>query len=238
MRAPWLISALLSFVAGYVDTVGFVALFSLFTAHVTGNFVLIGATLGASAGPGSGLLAKLLALPCFVLAVAVSTLALRRLQSAQRQAARWALLAQAVLVGGFMVVGMAAQPIRDGDAPLALLAGMVGVCAMAIQNTASRLVFADMAPSTVMTGNVTQLVIDVVDLASTPHAPAGTGPRLRLAKMWPAVAAFAAGAVLGGLGHRLWGFACLALPLAALGVAAMLPGVPPAAPAQSHPPDR
>jgi uncharacterized membrane protein YoaK (UPF0700 family) len=33
----------LAFVAGFLDTCGFVALFGLFSAHVTGNFVLLGA---------------------------------------------------------------------------------------------------------------------------------------------------------------------------------------------------
>ena len=35
--------SVLAAIAGYVDTLSFVALFGLFTAHVTGNFVLIGA---------------------------------------------------------------------------------------------------------------------------------------------------------------------------------------------------
>jgi len=59
----------LAFVAGYVDTVGFVALFGLFTAHVTGNFVLIGAALAQSTG---NVLLKLLVFPAFVLAVGIT----------------------------------------------------------------------------------------------------------------------------------------------------------------------
>ena len=57
----------LSFVAGYVDTVGFIALFGLFTAHVTGNFVLIGSELARSS---SNVLLKLLVFPAFIVAVA------------------------------------------------------------------------------------------------------------------------------------------------------------------------
>lgn len=39
--------SLLTFNGGYVDTAGFLALQGLFTAHVTGNFVTLGATLVA-----------------------------------------------------------------------------------------------------------------------------------------------------------------------------------------------
>ena len=52
-----LLPLLLSLNAGYIDTAGFLGLHGLFTAHVTGNFV----TLAASLVHGtSGALAKLL----------------------------------------------------------------------------------------------------------------------------------------------------------------------------------
>jgi uncharacterized membrane protein YoaK (UPF0700 family) len=57
-----LLALVLSLTAGYVDTSGFLALQGLFTAHVTGNFVTLGAALALGS---SGAIAKLLALPAF-----------------------------------------------------------------------------------------------------------------------------------------------------------------------------
>jgi uncharacterized membrane protein YoaK (UPF0700 family) len=91
---------------------------------------------------------------------------------------------------------------------------MLGVAAMAIQNAASRTVFASLSPTTVMTGNVTQIVIDLVDLVGNRAAAEGT--RARLGKMGAAVAAFAVGALGAGLGYVAAGFWCLAVPILAV----------------------
>src|ERR1700722_5392783 len=64
-----LLPLVLSLNAGFVDTAGFLALQGLFTAHVTGNFVTLGASLVLGT---SGALAKLLALPVFCVVVIAS----------------------------------------------------------------------------------------------------------------------------------------------------------------------
>ncbi len=115
---------ILSAIAGFVDTLSFVALFGLFTAHVTGNFVLIGA---GAAGFGQGVFLKLIVFPAFVGGVVFSSLLVRSL-SAQRagQGARLLHAAQALLMFGFCAAGVWAEPVSGPDGLPAVVAGIVG----------------------------------------------------------------------------------------------------------------
>ena len=203
MRHAAILGALLAFTAGAVDTLGFIALFGLFSAHVTGNFVLIGAALTHDA---VGLIGKLLALPVFIAGVALTRLWLLR----HPGGGRGVLSAQAGLLALFMAAGLLAVPFSHADSAAAILVGQLGVAAMALQNAAARTLFASLAPTTVMTGNVTQIVIDLVDLAK---GQGGADARGRLKKFLPAVLAFAAGALAGAFGFLHYGFWALVAPL-------------------------
>jgi len=201
-------SSALGFTAGYVDTVGFVALFGLFTAHVTGNFVLIGREL---AQPTHGVLIKFLAFPAFVAAVAASRLLALSVERSGRSVERLLLLLQGMLLAACMLCGWRAQPIVDAGAPWALATGVLGAAAMGVQNAAARLSFSDLAPTTVMTGNVTQLVLDLVELLRSGAADAELHQRIQKF-LWP-ILAFACGALCGALAYvhaSLW---ALAMPL-------------------------
>jgi uncharacterized membrane protein YoaK (UPF0700 family) len=204
-------ASLLAFTAGFVDTAGFIALFGLFTAHVTGNFVLIGASL-ADFHPG--VLAKLLALPVFIAAVAASRLYVLARERQQKDATGGLLIAEIVALVLFLTAGIAASPFLDADAPLTLLTGQIAVIAMAIQNAASRTVFVSLSPTTVMTGNVTVMVIDAVDLLT------GRGDvavvKARFKKMAPPVATFGLGALAGALLYIVAGFWAILAPIASV----------------------
>jgi uncharacterized membrane protein YoaK (UPF0700 family) len=195
----------LGLIAGYVDTAGFVALFGLFTAHVTGNFVLIGSELSTPSG-AHVLLLKFLAVPAFALGVVLARLFDLRCARLGHNPARPLLLMQLLLLIGFMVAGIAASPIRDAQAPLVLACGMLGAAGMGVQNAAAKLQFGRLAPTTVMTGNVTELLIDMTDLAS------GRGNQAlhdRFVKFFWPVLSFAFGCIAGGLAYVNFGFWCL-----------------------------
>ena len=62
----------LAWVAGYVDAVGYILLFGLFTAHMSGNTVRLGVDLGR--GDASEALARAVPIGVFVIGVALGTL--------------------------------------------------------------------------------------------------------------------------------------------------------------------
>ncbi|HXA48511.1 MAG TPA: YoaK family protein [Burkholderiaceae bacterium] len=203
-------SIALSFLAGYVDTVGFVALFGLFTAHVTGNFVLIGSEL---ANPSHGVLIKFLAFPAFVTAIALTRMTVVWRERSARPVLPALFLLQLVFLCGFLLAGYYAEPIRDTGTPMALLAGMLGAASMGVQNACSRLVLNHLTPTTVMTGNVTQLVIDLVDIL---RDEADATVRARCVKFFWPVITFGVGAIGGAIAFKYLHFLALLLPAALL----------------------
>jgi len=211
-------TAALAFVAGFVDVVGFVALFGLFTAHVTGNFVVLGSEIVHAQ---VGLLAKLLALPVFAVIVAIVRVAVLYHEQRSWRPARTLLVAETVILVGFMLGGVAIAPVSDPDAWGPVLVGMTGVAAMAVQNAAGRLVFSAHAPTTIMTGNTTQVVIDLIDM-NRGSGDMRAKARQRLSLMLPSIIAFAGGAAAGAYGYIYWSFWCLLAPVAGLVVATVL----------------
>ena len=96
-------------------------------------------------------------------------------------------------------------------APLVLACGMLCAAAMAVQNAYAKLLMGKVAATTVMTGNVTQLVIELVDAARGDSAALERCRKL----LWP-VLAFAAGCISGAFAYLLWSFIGLALACAVL----------------------
>jgi len=187
---------LLSFNGGYVDTASFLALHGLFAAHVTGNFV----TLGASLVNGtSGALAKLLALPVFCVVIVLARLLRHRLMSLRQSVLRSLLLAKFVLLTAAAILAVMLGPFADADNAAALLTGMLLVSAMAIQNGAHRVHFAKSPPSTLMTGTTTQVMLDVADLLSGADGETRKAAQARVRTLSAALVTFAAGCGIAAL---------------------------------------
>src|SRR5215831_6297917 len=157
----WL-PTLLSVIAGMVDLIGFLSL-GIFTAHVTGNIVVVGAlTVGHNrVNP-----AQILAIPVFILAVAATWLIAKASGRRGFGLMRPLLLIQFLLITFLLVFSAITKPSADPHGPAATMAAMIAVTAMACQFALLRLTL-PVAPSTaVMTGNLTNAVLGLVDLNS------------------------------------------------------------------------
>src|ERR1700751_1924648 len=111
------VAGLLSFNGGFVDTAGFLGLQGLFTAHVTGNFVTLAATLVSGT---HGIVAKLLALPEFVIVIVAARLLGAALRARRQPARPVLLIAKVLCLLAFFFLAVAFGPFPDSDTQAAL----------------------------------------------------------------------------------------------------------------------
>ncbi len=191
---------MLSAVAGYVDAAGFVTLVGMFPAHLTGE--IVGMTLAVSSGRATR--AHLAMVPVFIASVVLGVLVARvfRRRGHTPLTPLLALMTLALLL--FSAMGFVVPELRGASHPVPVLL-ISAVAAMGFQNTFMREAVGTTCPTTVMTGNLTQFIIELVDLCT--HRVLGDDPvgdaerkkadaRLRL--VGTALFGFVGGAAMGG----------------------------------------
>jgi uncharacterized membrane protein YoaK (UPF0700 family) len=165
---PWWTGPVLGAVAGAVDAAGFLFLFGLFTAHISGNTTGFGVAVGTADWQEAA--KRIFMIPVFVAstaaAVAASESMLRRDASrAGRARALWLLLVvEALLVVVFTVsastIGARADFVVDSAAFFFI--GSVAAMAMGVQNAALRRVSGLAVHTTFVTGQLTEAAISFV----------------------------------------------------------------------------
>src|SRR5258708_19747141 len=161
----WL-PTLLSIIAGMVDLTGFLSLGNLFTAHITGNLVVIAALVvrGGRINPG-----QILAIPVFMLAVAATWLIAKAAGSCGPSLMRLLLFIQFLLIACLLIFSVITKPSVNPHGLMATIAAMIAVSAMACQFALLRLTL-PVAPSTaVMTANLTNACLALFYPTSRTH---------------------------------------------------------------------
>lgn len=199
-KSAALATLILTAIAGFCDTATFVAGNAIFSAHVTGNFVVFAARVAN--GQDASAYVKLITFPVFIVAVITGGWLIRRQYPI--------LMIQGCLLA---IAGIMAWQI-----PFIGTTGivMLTVFAMGLQNAFGKtFAKATYGPTTMMTGNVTQASLDLgtlllhktEDLSAT---------RQSLKRIGITIGGFLIGCVGGALLGKYMGLACLVLPGVAL----------------------
>jgi uncharacterized membrane protein YoaK (UPF0700 family) len=204
-----LLPSVLSLVAGSSDVISFLGLDALFTAHITGNLCVLAAHLvtGGTAPP-----APMLSVPVFIVALGLTRLLAGGLEAMQHDTLRPLLTLQFALLVGFFVLSIATGAQLHPDARGAVAAGMLGVAAMAVQNTLAQISLTGAPSTAVMTTNITRFMMDLGDILFHGGGQQSAEARKRAKHTWPAILGFAAGCALGATVHAAVGLWALALP--------------------------
>lgn len=214
--------AMLALIAGMVDLTSFVSLGGVFTAHVTGNLVILAAV---AVGGGHLNPAQALAVPVFMLATAGVWVIIRRTGEHSPSPVRSVLVAQFLLLVAVLALSVTGRAAQHPQGLAAYGAILLAASAMASQNALLHMQIAGAPSTAVMTGNLVSTVISTLDAFS--HYPDRRAEaRHRLADVLPPLIGFLLGCLAAGFVLLLDGNWAWALPAALAGLAVILPWKP------------
>jgi uncharacterized membrane protein YoaK (UPF0700 family) len=206
---------LLSIIAGMVDLTGFFTLGNIFTAHVTGNLV-VAAAAAVRGGPWN--LAQALAIPVFILAVAAAWLVARASSLHGAALTRLLLIIQFLLLATVLVFSVTMAPSANPHGLMAGIAVMIAVCAMAFQYALMRLALPKVVSTAVMTGNLTNTVLSLMEMLS-PQQHLMTIDRGRLKRSLRLLIGFLAGCLVAAVAISMLGDWAWSIPTVLAAVA-------------------
>jgi uncharacterized membrane protein YoaK (UPF0700 family) len=200
----WYVTLLLTMIAGYCDTVTFVAADSIFSAHVTGNFIVFAYQIIK----GSDLHAwvKLLTFPVFILAVIVGG------RIALKATNRYSILfwEGIILVLSGITCYLFGYLGIVSEWTIYTIA-MTTVFAMGLQNAFGKLYAKEThGPTTMMTGNVTQASLDLGNLLK--NGLKDVDVLLSFKKQLVTIIGFLVGCFLGAVAGKFFGLGTLVFP--------------------------
>jgi uncharacterized membrane protein YoaK (UPF0700 family) len=200
---------LLSVIAGSTDIIGFLGLNGLFTSHITGNIVVLAAHMVAG---DPTIFSYILSVPVFMLVLLLTRLLAGGLERAGHDTLGPLLLVQLLSLTVFLLLCIIAGPWVNPNAATAVIAGMFGVAAMAVQNALVQISLRNTPTTAVMTTNVTHFMLDLggVLVGSDPIETAKA--RSRAMHTLPVIVGFAIGCGLGAACEAAAGLWSLALP--------------------------
>jgi len=235
-RGAWLI-VVLAAVAGAVDGIGFLVLLGMFTAHMSGNSVVMGASAGI--GDWHRAVLHLFPIPIFIVGVVLGASlneALAR-RGVHRLAAP-ALGLEAAALGLFVVAGhplMRGGSLRPESEGLFFLLAAIPALAMGFQNATLRRVLGSPVRTTFITGTLTGVGEDTAKYLFWVRDHCGRrrlGVLLRLATRHAAVnraamgmglwLGYVVGAVAGAAAQKEWGLLALSGAIVGLAAVAMM----------------
>lgn len=205
---------LLSVLAGMVDLTGFLTLGNLFTAHVTGNLVMLAADITHDATLRT---AQLLVVPAFILACGLSSIIARRSRSRGSSSIAPLLRIQLMLLACLFIFCLLTEPSLHPNGLAASVAAVLAVSTMGSQFVLVRSALPGFPSTASMTVNLTDTMMLLVDTALGPK-PSTVDARIRLGQSARTVGAFFSGCLIAALGVKWMADLAWCLPLVAAAV--------------------